>query len=80
MAKGPHVILAKNVQIGVNKPKLLFILETSKTHTRGDKPQIVKIEKIKKKTNKQRDNNLKATTQRSTALSNYYKTIWISGL
>ena len=50
VAKGPHVVLAKNVQIGVNKPKLLFIHETSKTHTRGDKPQMAKIEKLGKKT------------------------------
>ena len=47
VAKGPHVILAKNVQIGVNKPKLLFMLETSKTHTKGNKPQMVKIESKK---------------------------------
>ena len=45
VAQGPHAVLAKNVHIGENKPKLLFILESSKTHNRGDKPQMVKITK-----------------------------------
>ena len=39
----PHVIKAKDVYIGTNKPKLMFILHSSKTHNPGDKPQIVKI-------------------------------------
>ena len=39
----PHVVKACNVEIGVNKPKLMFVLTSSKTHTKGDKPQIVKI-------------------------------------
>ena len=42
-ASGPHVVLARNVHIGVNKNKMLFILNSSKTHTKGDKPQLVKI-------------------------------------
>ena len=46
LAKSAHVILAKNVHIALNKKKLLFILETSKTHTRGDKPQLVKISSV----------------------------------
>ena len=40
---GPHMILAENVHIGENKNKILFILWTSKMHSRGDKPQLVKI-------------------------------------
>ena len=40
---GLHAILARNVHIGTNKKKFLFILEISKTHNRGDKPQMVKI-------------------------------------
>ena len=43
MATGDHPILAKNVHIGKNKDKILFILRTSKTHTRASKPQIIKI-------------------------------------
>ena len=50
---GPHVILAQNVHGGINKNKILFILVSSKTHTKGDKPQLVKI------TSKPLDNMIK---------------------
>ena len=43
VSAGSHVILARNVHVGQNKNKLLFILETSKTHNKGDKLQMVKI-------------------------------------
>ena len=43
LAKGPHIIKAANVNIGVNKKKLLFILYSSKTHNLGDRPQKLKI-------------------------------------
>ena len=43
VTQSPHTILAKNVHVGVNKKKMLFLLESSKTHCPGDKPQIVKI-------------------------------------
>ena len=43
LTKGPHTILARNVQIGENKKKILFILETSKTDGKESKPQMVKI-------------------------------------
>ena len=43
ITKSPHCLRAKKVQIGVNKKKLLFVLETSKTHNVGDDPQIIKI-------------------------------------
>ena len=43
LTKGPHVILAANMHIGINKNKLLFILRSSKTHNKGSKPQMVKI-------------------------------------
>ena len=42
LTKGPHVILAANMHIGINKNKLLFILRSSKTHNKGSKPQMVK--------------------------------------
>ena len=37
----PHVIKARDVHIGVNKKKLLFVLHTSKTHNKSSKPQII---------------------------------------
>ena len=40
---GSHPILARDVHIGENKDKLLFILRTSKTHWKDSKPQMVKI-------------------------------------
>ena len=43
LTQSEHVVRAKNVQIGINKKKLKFTLLSSKTHTRSDKPQIVKI-------------------------------------
>ena len=43
IAKGPHVILANNVHVGRNMDKMLFILQSSKTYNKGDKPQFVKI-------------------------------------
>ena len=41
--KSKHAVLAKDVKIGWNKKKILFILHTSKTHCQGSKPQKVKI-------------------------------------
>ena len=43
IAKRPHVILADDVHIAENKQKMLFMLKTSKTRGRGDKPQKIKI-------------------------------------
>ena len=45
-----HVIKAKDVHVGVNKDKLLFVLRSSKTHGKGIKPQQIRIavEKTKK--------------------------------
>ena len=38
-----HVLKAKDVHIGRNKNKMLFILYSSKTHSTGSRPQKVKI-------------------------------------
>ena len=38
-----HQVRAKDVHIGKNKKKLLFVLHTSTTHTKGMKPQLIKI-------------------------------------
>ena len=39
----PHVVKAKDVHVATNKLKMMFILHTSKTHNKGNKPQIIKI-------------------------------------
>ena len=39
----PHVIKAINVHKGTNKDKILFILYSSKTHGKNNRPQQVKI-------------------------------------
>ena len=44
---GGHAVTARDVSTGTNKNKLLFILRSSKTHTQGEHPQIVKITGLK---------------------------------
>ena len=43
-----HPIKATDVHIGTNKNKMLFVLRTSKTHWRDEKPQFVKITSLGK--------------------------------
>ena len=43
ISSSPHVIKAMDVHISLNKNKMMFILQTSKTHGLGNKPQIIKI-------------------------------------
>ena len=43
IAVGSHPVLAPDVHIATNKRKILFILRTSKTHWKNNKPQMVKI-------------------------------------
>ena len=38
-----HVVKAKDIYIGVNKPKIMIILHTSKMHNKGQHLQIVKM-------------------------------------
>ena len=40
---GLHAVLAKDIQIGTNKRKILFILCTSKTDWKNNRPQLIKI-------------------------------------
>ena len=47
LASGTHPVMARDVHIGTNKDKLLFILRTSKTHWKDQKPQTVKINSTK---------------------------------
>ena len=53
-----HVVKARNVHIGQNKDKLLFILLTSKTHNEGSKPQIIKINRVATQTKSENDNHM----------------------
>ena len=43
LTSGDHPVLARDVHIGANKNKILFILRTSKTHWKNSKPQLAKI-------------------------------------
>ena len=43
IAKGGHTVLARDVHIGTNKNKMLFVLRTSKTHWSDGDPQMIKI-------------------------------------
>ena len=43
VTSGKHPVLAGDVHIGMNKKKVLFLLRTSKTHWKNNKPQTVKI-------------------------------------
>ena len=47
LTSGSHPIYASDVQIVLNKKKILFILYTSKTHWRDSKPQFMKIKNVK---------------------------------
>ena len=42
-----HVILTRNVHIGLNKMKLPFFLRSSKMHGKGNQPETVKISAVK---------------------------------
>ena len=41
-----HTLKAKDVHIGTNKDKLLFVLHSSKTHGKNKPPQTIKISKV----------------------------------
>ena len=47
VTKSEHVIKAKDVLIATNKDKLMFILWSSKTHGKHQKPQIIKLSRHK---------------------------------
>ena len=55
ITQGPHILLASNVHVGVNKQKMLFILRSSKIHDKGMQPQLIKINSVKT-TKKQKSN------------------------
>ena len=43
LASGEHRVKAGDVHVSYHKRKMLFILRSSKTHTKGSRPQMVKI-------------------------------------
>ena len=43
LTSGEHPILARDIHIGEKKDKLMFVLHTSKTHSKDARPQVVKI-------------------------------------
>ena len=51
-SEGSHPVLARDIHIGNNKNKILFLLRTSKTHWQGSKPQMVKISSTEPKSSK----------------------------
>ena len=53
---GTHAVHAKNVHVGVNKNKLMFVLLTSKTHWKNVKPQTIKIDAISNNTHNSENN------------------------
>ena len=55
LTSGEHPVLARDVHMGFNKRKVLFILRTSKTHWKNTKPQTIKISSTAKKAVLQRD-------------------------
>ena len=56
VAKGTHPIMARDVQLGDNKKKIMFILRSSKTHWVDEIPQIVKITSIQQSSSNQKSN------------------------
>ena len=46
LTQSNHTVKAKDIHIGQNKNKVLFILHSLKTHTPGDKPQLIKIKAV----------------------------------
>ena len=54
IAAGTHPKLATNVQIGINKKKIMIILQTSKSHWKNKKPQIIHIKSMKNDKNRNR--------------------------
>ena len=46
LAASDHVLKAKDIHVGLNKKKMMFILHSSKTHRKNAKLQIIKIDSI----------------------------------
>ena len=59
LVKGLHAVKARDVDVGANKNKLMFVLHTSKTHNKGVKPQVIKIKSIHSDKNAEHKQNMK---------------------
>ena len=64
LTTGTHPVRALDVHIADNKNKIMFILRTSKTHNKGDKPQIVKISSEQNSESRRVDHNCPFTLMR----------------
>ena len=52
LASSPHAVQAKDVQIGDNKRKMMFVLCSSKTHGKNTAPHLIKISSSNHTSNK----------------------------
>ena len=43
LTQGPHEVKAKNVHLAMNKDKILVVLYSSKTHSKANRPQKIKV-------------------------------------
>ena len=46
LMESPHEVKVSDVHIGVNKFKVMFMLRSSKTHSKGSKSQVIKISAV----------------------------------
>ena len=53
LTASPHVVKVGDVEIGTNKKKLKFTLHSSKTHSKSNKPQVIKISAMGNSNNNQ---------------------------
>ena len=75
LTSGSHPVKVSNVLIGTNKKKLLFILESSKTHAEYSMPQTIKITST---TKTDEDNVNKEENKDAKIYKNERINIWIS--
>ena len=70
---GIHVVAAKDMQIGTNKNKIMFMLRSLKTHWKNDKPQLIKISALKIEGNRNSQSKCNKLPCPFTALKKYFK-------
>ena len=59
LTQGEHPVKAKDIHMGKNKDKILLVLYTSKTHTKAQFPQKVKIEALSEQLKHRKEPNYK---------------------
>ena len=72
LTQSPHVVKVKDVNIASNKRKFLFVLRTSKTHCKSNKPQFIKISSERKR-HKKCESKPQANTKNQRELPCPYK-------